>query len=402
MGFKRYAGINRLCLTGFLFLLFLSMNAFGQDARIGEILRHFSPDSLHAELRRLSGDIPVTINGGTVTIKSRLYNNPGNNQTFQYIRQRFTEYGLQTQGQSFSTNGVNLLGIKLGSLFPDRVCIIGAHYDNLPTGPIAPGADDNASGCAAVLEAARLLAHIDLPNTVIFAAWDEEELGLIGSNAYVTKGIQGTSFLGYINLDMIGWDGNGDRATEVHTRPIAGSLELANKVVQCNEWYQLGLNLEIKNPGVVNTDHYSFWQGGHTAVGINEEYSGDMNPNYHQASDQFIHLDTAYLSANSRLAIATLATLAFDKSQLGDPSEIAAHAQIYPNPASSNLNIQFPHAIVETFLVEIADTHGRIVWSGARSETSKVVIPIDVLPAGVYSVVIRSSGFKSTYPFVKQ
>ncbi|MDR0802877.1 M20/M25/M40 family metallo-hydrolase [Fluviicola sp.] len=386
----------------FFIVSFILPNAFGQDSRIEEILRHFSPDSLHAELRRLSGDIPVKINGGTVTIKSRLYNNPGNNQAFQYIRQRFTEYGLQTQGQVFSTNGVNLLGIKFGTLFPDRVCIIGAHYDNLPTGPTAPGADDNASGCAAVLEAARLLAQVDLPNTVIFAAWDEEELGLIGSNAYVTKGVQGSPFLGYINLDMIGWDGNGDRATEVHTRPIAESVDLANKVVQCNEWYHIGLNLEIRNPGVINTDHYSFWQGGYTAVGINEEYNGDMNPNYHQASDQFLHLDTAYLNANSRLAIATLATLAFDKSQVGDPSEIAALAKIFPNPASSNLTIQFPHAIVSPFLVEIADTQGRIVWSATRSETYKVTIPIDTLPAGVYSVVIRSSDFKSTYPFVKQ
>ncbi len=389
----------RFC--GFLMVFFLLPDAFGQDSRIREILQHFSPDSLHIELRRLSGEIPVKINGNTVTIQSRLYNNPGNNQAFQYIKQQFTKYGLQTQSQSFSTNGVNLFGIKYGTLFPERVCIIGAHYDNLPTGPTAPGADDNASGCAAVLEAARLLSGVDLPNTVIFATWDEEELGLIGSNAYVSNGIHGASFLGYINLDMIGWDGNGDRKTEVHTRPIAQSVDLAEKVSQCNEWYDINLLLEIVNPGAINTDHYSFWQGGHTAVGINEEYDGDENPHYHQVTDQFQYLDTAYLNANSRLAIATLATLAFEKSQFGNPSEIAAQAELFPNPAKDLLNVEFRHAIVSPFQIDISDTQGRTIFSIVRSETKQVVISIDMLSAGMYSLTIRSSEFKSTFPFVK-
>lgn len=388
-------------VLGFFFVFLFLPHAFGQDSRIQEILSRFSPDSLHIELRRLSGEIPVKVNGGTVTIKSRLYNNPGNNQAFQYIRQRFTEYGLQIQTQAFSNNGVNLLGIKPGTLFPERVCIIGAHYDNLPTGPIAPGADDNASGCAAVLEAARLLAHVDLPNTVIFAVWDEEELGLIGSNAYVAKGVYGSSFLGYINLDMIGWDGNGDRVAEVHTRPVAGSVALANQVLACNDAYQIGLNLEVHNPGAINTDHYSFWQGGYTAVGINEQYDADMNPNYHQATDQFQYLDTAYLNANARLAIAVLSTLAFDKSQVGDPAEIASQAKIYPNPATTNLTVEFPRAIVAPFQVEIADSRGKIVSSATRSETYKVTLQVDALAAGVYSVIVRSADFKSTYPFVK-
>lgn len=385
----------------FLLVFFVLPDTFGQDNRIREILQHFSPDSMQIEVRRLSGEIPVMINGGTVTIQSRLYNNPGNNLAFQYIKQQFTKYGLQTQSQVFSTNGVNLFGIKYGTLFPERVCIIGAHYDNLPTGPTAPGADDNASGCAAVLEAARLLAHVDLPNTVIFAAWDEEELGLIGSNAYVSHGIHGASFLGYINLDMIGWDGNGDRKTEVHTRPIGQSIDLSDKVVQCNEWYDIGLLLEIVNPGVVNTDHYSFWQGGHTAIGINEEYDGDENPHYHQVTDQFQYLDTAYMSANARLAIATLATLGFDKSQFGDPSEIASQAELFPNPAKEQLNIRFRYAIVSPFEINISDTQGRIVLSITRSETKQVVIPIDMLSAGTYSLTIKSSEFKSTFPFVK-
>ncbi|WP_300661406.1 T9SS type A sorting domain-containing protein, partial [Fluviicola sp.] len=217
-----------------------------------------------------------------------------------------------------------------------------------------------------------------------------------------SHGIHGASFLGYINLDMIGWDGNGDRKTEVHTRPVAQSLDLADKVVQCNAWYNIDLVLEIINPGVVNTDHYSFWQGGYTAVGINEEYDGDENPHYHQVTDQFQYLDTAYLNANSRLAIATLATVAFDKSQFGSSSEIAAQAELFPNPAKDLLNVQFRHAIVSPFQIDISDTQGRIVFSTVRSETKQVIIPVDLLSAGMYSLAIKSSDFNVNFPFVKQ
>lgn len=387
---------------GFLGAWLVFSNAFGQDERIRDILNRFSPDSVQIELKRLSGEIPVKINGSTVTIKSRLYNNPGNNQAFQYIKQQFTKYGLKTLSRSFSTNGVNLLGVKYGSIYPERICIIGAHYDNLPTGAIAPGADDNASGCAAVLEAARLLSTVDLANTVIFAAWDEEELGLFGSYDYVMTGINNDAFLGYINLDMIGWDGNNDRVTELHTRPIAQSISLAETVQRCNEWYDIGLNLKVVNPGAMNTDHYSFWQGGHTAVGINEEYQGDMNPHYHQATDQFQYLDTAYLSANARLAIAAITTLAFDKTQMGNPAEIAEMAKIFPNPAEDLITIQFPLAIVAPFQVELSDPQGRIVRSVTAAETFKITIPVDDLAKGAYSVIIRSTEFKSAYPFIKK
>lgn len=71
--------------------------------------------------------------------------------------------------------------------------------------PHAPGADDNASGAAVVLEAARLLSSIQTPYTIIFALWDEEEIGLIGSANYARHAVQsGEQILGIVNMDMLG------------------------------------------------------------------------------------------------------------------------------------------------------------------------------------------------------
>ena len=92
------------------------------------------------------------------------------------------------------------------------------------TGTTAPGADDNASGTAAVIEAARIFSQYDFPFTIIYALWDEEEQGLIGSEYYATQAANaGDSILGVINLDMIGYDGNGDGNADVHNSSVANT-----------------------------------------------------------------------------------------------------------------------------------------------------------------------------------
>lgn len=109
----------------------------------------------------------------------------------------------------------NILG-KIEGKNPNEFVIIGAHYDHLGFDPmldgdqIYNGADDNASGVSAVLQVARaFLASGQQPErTVIFAFWDGEEKGLLGSEYFV----QNCSFLkdikGYLNYDMIGRNSN--------------------------------------------------------------------------------------------------------------------------------------------------------------------------------------------------
>ena len=99
--------------------------------------------------------------------------------------QRFTEYGYTTQRHEYET-GVNVIGVKQGLDPQAPQVILSAHYDHIDG---CQGADDNASGVAALFEAARILGDADFSNTLVVACWDEEERGLIGSTAYVAQAV---------------------------------------------------------------------------------------------------------------------------------------------------------------------------------------------------------------------
>lgn len=188
--------------------------------------------------------------------------------------------------------------------------IICAHYDAVTN----YAADDNATGVAAVLEAARLLSCYTTEYTVIYALWDREENGLVGSKYFAQWAkSNGMDIRRVINLDMLGWDSNNDGLAEIHTQNYASSVQLANDMVTINSTYQVGLNPVIKYPGVTNSDHSSFWNKGFSAILLIEGYkSGDFTPYYHTTSDRYSTLNLNYLYKMSKMSITTLANYVID------------------------------------------------------------------------------------------
>ncbi len=371
----------------FFILSIVSCASFSQDVRVKTLLSDFSLDSVLTIVKKLSGELPITLNGNSIIISSRLYNNIGNEQTFQWSKDQFSQYGLEIDSMVFSANGKNLFGIKYGNIFPDRICILGAHFDNIPTGAVAPGADDNASGTAAVIEAARILSNYQFPNTIIFALWDEEELGLIGSSAYASNfNFESDSLLGYINLDMIGWDGNFDNKSEIHVRPVSNSLNLASIAENVNEEYNIGLNLEIVNPGSPNTDHSPFWLNNLSAIGISEEYQGDFNPFWHTLGDTLGNFNIPYYERNVRLALATFSTLAYNKSGNQTIEEIIKNSLVFPNPTETNLAIKFQQAITQGIAIEISNIYGEILKSTSFNNIDVIDIDFSNYSAGTYFI----------------
>jgi Zn-dependent M28 family amino/carboxypeptidase len=143
-----------------------------------------------------------------------------------------------TPVQIFTANAMraeNVVVVVPGAdpTFRQRYIVVGAHYDHLgwPSrgGRLRLGADDNASGTAAVLELARRLARNPAPATVLLAHFDAEELGLLGSRAFVdTSPVPLDSIALMVNLDMVGRLA-GDRliaevASADHLRPLVDSL----------------------------------------------------------------------------------------------------------------------------------------------------------------------------------
>jgi hypothetical protein len=97
--------------------------------------------------------------------------------------QRFAEYGYTVELMSYDT-GVNVIGVMEGGDLASERVLVSAHYDHIPG---CPGADDNASGLAGLLQSARILATGSYRRTLVVACWDEEERGLLGSEAYAQR-----------------------------------------------------------------------------------------------------------------------------------------------------------------------------------------------------------------------
>jgi Peptidase family M28/Secretion system C-terminal sorting domain len=304
--------MKRLLRFLFASLIFLSVLTYSQSPVIQSIIEQTNIDSLMYRVQELSGEVETIINGTPYTITTRNKFQPGNDMAANYIQQKLQSYGLMVYNQSFSSTGRNVYAVQQGSVYTNQYYIICAHYDDMPSGGLAPGADDNGSGTAAVLEAARIFTQFEPEYTIIYALWDEEEQGLVGSAYYALQAFNnGDSILGVINMDMIAYDSNDDNVAEIHTKPIANSVALANQMVSINSTYSIGATLNICNPGTTASDHASFWNRGYSAILLIESYfGGDFNAYYHTINDLMIHYNTEYYLKLSKLSFATVATLA--------------------------------------------------------------------------------------------
>ena len=292
-------------------IIFFQSNIFSQSPIVQQIINSVNQDSIIKFVSELSGAVPTIINGTSQTILSRHKLQPGNALAETYIKQKLESYGLATTIQSFSTTGKNVLGVQPGTEFPNKKYIICAHFDDMPSGTLAPGADDNASGTAAVIEAARIFSQYSFPYTIVFALWDEEEQGLVGSDYYATQAANaGDSILGVINMDMIAYDGNNDGNADVHTSSIANTNALKDKMLEINLAYGINLDLDVV-PAQPYSDHQSFLDQGYSAILLIED-DNDFHSAYHTVNDNLSYYNQPYFIKMSKLSLGTLATLSLN------------------------------------------------------------------------------------------
>ena len=119
----------------------------------------------------------------------------------------YVRAALESYGYAVTTDGAgNVVAELTGEVEPDRIFVLGAHYDSVEG---TPGADDNASGVAGMLEVARVLKDHPQAATIEFAWFTGEEAGLRGSREYVRRAVaDGKKIVGALNNDMIGWTRN--------------------------------------------------------------------------------------------------------------------------------------------------------------------------------------------------
>ena len=130
-----------------------------------------------------------------------------------FLVDRFESLGLETYihhhtgtiGLNDTLEAGNVIAIQPGTEFPDEYIIVASHYDH----PDGPGADDNASGTAGVLECARILSQHQFKRTILYIPFNGEERWMVGSYPFVQKcAREEMNILGVFDMDMIGfWPG---------------------------------------------------------------------------------------------------------------------------------------------------------------------------------------------------
>jgi leucyl aminopeptidase len=182
----------------------------------------------------------------------------------------------------------NVIATLEGINFSDSICIMGGHYDNYNNGDpfsIAPGANDNASGVAAVMEVARVMKKNNFipENTIKFVAFGSEEMGLYGSIAFASDAQQTMQpVMLMLNNDMIAYEPDNDKTKwSVNILDYDNSHYLRKEAEQlCNKYTSLGYFND--NTSNKYSDSYSFFTNGFKALFF---FSKKIDPNYHTVND---------------------------------------------------------------------------------------------------------------------
>ena len=286
---------------------------------IPDLMAQVSPDQLRHHLCKLQDDD----RGSYCNPQGSRYafNARGQQEARTYIYQTLAGLGLGVVYDPFQQSGQTLYNVVATKPGRDAqsslVYILCAHYDSTsPDAPAdgpAPGADDNGTGVAALLETARVLSSETFSYTMRFIAFSAEEQGMWGSVHYAAQAAAaGQNIAGVINLDMIGYDSNGDRIMEVHAGTDPDSIALADAFIANISQYGLNLQpLKYTSNATRYSDHAPFWDHGYPAfLGIESYRSGDFNPHYHETTDTLDHVTLSYVTDFTKAAVATLASLA--------------------------------------------------------------------------------------------
>jgi Zn-dependent M28 family amino/carboxypeptidase len=228
--------------------------------------------------------------------------------TAAYIHSTFASFGLQSAIEPVTVKwrgvtypAANVVGRLTGTVHPDQYFILGAHYDSVGN----PGADDDASGVAGVLEAARVLSAQRFAYSIVFAAFDFEEEGCKGANQYVWTHDM-SNVLGMLELDMIAYNAGGANRVELYT--LGGPNPVSASVLAAMANHSPGLSTTFAGGNEGASDHGPFAAFGVNSAMLTE--GAPYSPYYHTQSDAITatpYLDYAYGADITRGAVGWLA-----------------------------------------------------------------------------------------------
>ena len=365
-------------------------------ARLAQARRDFPSITEEDEMTRTLMD-EVSIENLTATVQHlqdygrRQYNTSQAYEAGQWIYDQFDNLGLDVEQFEFkhgvNESSPNIIATQWGVKYPNKYIVCGSHYDSERSGhggQEAPGADDNATGVATVLETARILSEYSFEYSIIYCAFSAEEIGLVGSEAYASFcADMGFDIVAYFNNDMNGYLHPGN---EIHV-----DLIYPDNVEVLGNYYKNVANvyfpeMEVRHIEFTkgDSDHTSFNNNGFMGIYPFED-KDNFSPYIHTLDDVIGTSVNSFEQSQrfTQMNLACVATLANLSTENVNEYEYN-YVNIFPNPAKNTLTLTSEKDGINE--VEIVNALGQIVKEFSF-ETS-TTLDIKDLNNGVYFIKI--------------
>ena len=290
-------------------------------------------------IRALSGDVPVMINGEQHTITTRysyaMFGGQENALASEYLLEQLAQWvpadritfePYEYRDAMSAYTWYNIIVTFPGTVSPEEQILYTAHYDSCvaltDVNPLelAPGANDNGTGVAALLEAMPVFAKTSFEKTVKVIFFSGEENMMQGSTAYVAAHAA-DHIIGVINMDMFGNDPQDERCFEIHVGSMPESDPLGHAFEAAIRDYGINLTWDYFNYVAYELgDHTPFWRQGIPAMTAMENFTEDSTPggcgprpypkNWHAPTDFIADVNIPYAFDIARAGTITVLRLA--------------------------------------------------------------------------------------------
>lgn len=290
-----------------------------------------------------------------------------------HIFDKFVAYGCDSVYLQYHESGYapNVIAVKRGEIYPDSIyTVICGHFDatSYLAPAIAPGADDNASGTVAVIEAARVMSNYQFEYSIRYIAFSGEEQGLYGSQHYAQLArSQGDSILGVINGDMIAYSDIQPESLEVFAKTYNPPCEpFADFFIAAADTYTTLLTNKRMTTTMVYSDHAPFWDQGYLALCNIEDFWVE-NPYYHTPGDTIGagYNDHAFCTEVTKAEIAALALLAIPYGtgivEFENGKSESTRLMVQPSIGKNFFTISLTTQSADPIDLKVHDVTGRVV-----------------------------------------
>ncbi|MBR4391155.1 MAG: M20/M25/M40 family metallo-hydrolase [Bacteroidales bacterium] len=371
-----------------------------EQPQIRTLMDQVSVDSIQVTIEHLQSYHTRRWNSKMVyQVQDWLYNSYGK---LGFDSVYFHDFPVLYQDNLYETSD-NVIAFKRGLLYPDEYVVCGAHYDSYnkfdgdPELLRAPGADDNASGVAGVLEIARLLSHCTFERSVIFIDFAAEEIGLYGSAAYAHDcAEQLMDIVAYFNLDMIGYLEEG---SDIHAHLLYTGQDapLASYVFDFSHVYYPDMRIRQGWLSNGDSDYSSFNRNGYPAIHIFED-TNHSSPFIH-TPDDILGISVNNMNQAKRFTEMNLGLVAILAGLISNEVDDVTSdgLVVFPNPVSETLKIKG----IPMNEVSIYNLMGQRVLN-ETCRGSAIQLDVASLAAGVYVLRVLDDAMKvHTHRMVK-